>query len=257
MKTKINLRSLALISLVFILNIVILGCQSKQEDAPLINQLPELPLEELAKNGKLIQSKTEPIITLVAPKVTVPENPNTPVDPNSPQHCPTSRTTTTKYYTQVTYPLVVCYPNNAPDNQVLKMAIAASSGNGNLEKEKLDFPPVQYYKLSTLNNQNIANPLFCTVKGGPWAATVFRTTSCGCVGTNLDEWVMLIPSFPDINLKWYGNWDDIPSHLYPGLGIIPNDLVMVNETSVCCPGLTLCPNGFCVPSGDLTPCSIG
>ncbi len=61
-------------------------------------------------------------------------------------------------------------------------------------------PQKQYYKLSNLNNEILANPLFCTVFGGPWSATVTRTQSCGCVGRQLDKWTLEVPSFPEIYL---------------------------------------------------------
>jgi len=51
-------------------------------------------------------------------------------------------------------------------------------------------------------------------------------------------WRLFVTSIPDLELAWYGAWEDIPS--YPNLTVIMGDLHLVNEVSLCCPGYRWC-----------------
>lgn len=58
-----------------------------------------------------------------------------------------------------------------------------------------------------------ADPLWCSVKYGPWTALVTETESCNDDEPN--QWQFVIADIPQVGMLWYGTWEDIPS--FPSL----------------------------------------
>jgi hypothetical protein len=108
--------------------------------------------------------------------------------------------------------------------------------------------PTRFYKLSAFEGARLTNPLFCTVHAGPWSAAAIETQGCrvGCPLAPV-HWSFFVHAFPELELQWYGTWQDVPAHVHPTMGILMNDLHMTNEAWPCCPGFERrCPDGPCV-----------
>lgn len=213
-----------------------------------IYNLPELPLDLLTRGGVLDHSHDAPVITIRPRRAIVPERPATPSDPDSIAHCPPASSHYVRHYiTQVTYPRVTCYPINAPSDSVLARALERPnepSKNGPGRFIQL----TRFFKLSAFEGARLTNPLFCTVHSGPWSAAVIETQECreGCSPAPV-HWRLFVHGFPDLELQWYGTWQDVPAHIHPTMGILMNDLSLITEEVHCCPGFSRrCPNGPCI-----------
>jgi len=216
-----------------------------------IYELPELPLDLLTRGGVLGHSHVAPVITIQPRGAIVPEKPATPSDPDSLAHCPSASSHYIRHYiTQVSYPRVTCYPNNAPSDSVLTRALERpNEPPENAPNESIRFiQRTQFFKLSAFKGARLTNPLFCTVHGGPWSAAVNEIQGCrvGCPLAPV-HWRLSVHGFPDLELQWYGTWQDVPAHIHPTMGILINDLHLVAETIECCSGFSRrCPDGPCI-----------
>ena len=217
-----------------------------------IYNLPELPLELLCARATLEPSTEAPILTIRPERAVIPDKPDPPCLINPVAHCPkASSHYVRRYVTQVTYPKVICQPNNAPDHPFLESAVnpLPEEPSRDIDQEPEIFVQrTRFFKLSAFRGQDLAIPLFCTVHGGPWAATVIETQGCriGCAPPEV-HWRMEIHSFPELQMQWYGTWQDIPAHLHPTMGVFMNDLALVDEGTGCCPGFVRShPDGPCV-----------
>lgn len=213
-----------------------------------IDDLPELPLEALSLGGEIGPAKTEPVLTILPKEFIEPDKPTFPSDTKTTQICKASSYYVRRYITQVTYPRVICYPNNALTDQVMKQVFQQQEELDTKEicRSKTDLPQMRYYKLSNYQGKKLDNPFFCTVHGGPWAAIVFETQLCDCKGTTI--WEFYVNSLPQLDMVWYGLWEDIPSDTHPNLGVFLNDLHQVNKDFNCCPGYTWCETTHsCIP----------
>ena len=214
-----------------------------------ISDLPELPLEALSLGGELGPAKTEPVLTILPREFVEPDKPTFPSDPKTTHICRASSYYVRRYITQVTYPRVICYPNNAPTDQVMQKVFKEQEVLDTKEtpRSKADLPQIRYYKLSNYQNKKLENPIFCTVHGGPWAAIVIETQSCDCEQGST-RWEFYVYSLPQLDMVWYGLWEDIPSDIHPNLGVFLNDLHLVNENFFCCPGYIWCETTHsCIP----------
>jgi len=216
-----------------------------------IYKLPELPLDLLTRGGVLDHSHDAPTITIHPRRAIVPEEPATPSDSDSIAHCGRASSHYVRHYlTQVTYPRVTCYPNSAPSDLVLARALERPdepSKNGPNEPNRFH-QQTRFFKLSEFEGAKLANPLFCTVHGGPWSAKVIETQGCrvGCSPAPV-HWRLSVQGLPDLELQWYGSWHDVPAHTHPTMGILMNDLFMITEEFHCCSGFKRrCPKGPCI-----------
>ena len=204
-----------------------------------IEDLPELPLELHTLHGELFESEIEPIITILPTKSENIVKDNTPE--KSDLRCANrSSYTTTKYYAQVIYPKLICWPNHF--NSDLKLLNEKQPKN----EEKVnscfqDIPEMKYYKLS--NYRESAQGILCSVHYGPFSAIIYSETQCGSAcGQPPLKWDLSIPSLPELEtVKWYGTWNDIPVQIYPSLTVLLNSLVKVGSVYSCCPGFKKCP----------------
>jgi hypothetical protein len=106
----------------------------------------------------------------------------------------------------------------------------------------------RFYKLSSLKSERFINPLFCSVKYGPWLATAIETTSCELGPSRWEFWIV---EMPEVFLAWFGMWEDMPP--YPSLWVTMGDKVQASATQLCCPGYYWCPITMsCIP--DQVPC---
>ncbi len=212
-----------------------------------IDKLPELPIESLSKSGKLTPHPIEPILT-ISPKEEF-RNKKTDIHPpgNIALHCRVSSYVVRLYNTQVTYPKVICYPNNAPTDQVIKRFIKKERDDRRNEVpvHETKISGIKYYKLTTLQSQKIINPLFCSVNGGPWAAEIRESGSCSSCGPGITRFELTIGSFPEILVSWTGQLQDFPSTLIPNLHVFLNDVYLKGESQQCCSSFKKC-NGRCI-----------
>ncbi len=210
-----------------------------------INKLPELPLHSLSGGRGLEFDLEESYLT-------IPIEPIKKDQPiiNPPHECINKSYPVWQYLTQVTYPKVICYPIDAPTDQVIKRNLTEHKS---IDKEK-NLPSkeedtgVKFFKLSILNNEKIQNPLLCSVHYGPWSAIVNKYGRC--CDEDLIRWELTVISFPEIKLVWNNTFEEIPSDLIPNLGVFPNDLYLLNESFDCCGDFRLI-NGSCVKKSDL------
>jgi hypothetical protein len=200
-----------------------------------VSHLTELPLELFEMAGKLGYADTAPVLTIRPNKLPVP---NPPVMPTP--AIPKSQRALKKYWTQCTYPRVVCYPlSDLP--AVTALTIKKSEKcrpRANESDLEVIAKSEQIYKLSTFNGVRLKKPLWCTVKYGPWAAIAIEKESCSIGEQN--HWTFYIVEMPEVLLEWYGYWEDIPS--YPSLHVFTGDLNLYNEEYNCCPGFKWCRN---------------
>jgi len=199
-----------------------------------IDDLPELPLEVFESFGELRPSGTAPILTIV------PDRPAAPKPPAAPTPLvPTSEFVTRKYLVQVTYPRLVCYPiSEVPDEIVLDRPARPDRSDLALTAKA-----ERFYKLSAHPAAAHGGPSFCSVKYGPWSAVAIEETSCTFGAPN--HWLLFIVEIPQVELEWYGSWEDIPP--FPGLHVIMGTLSKIQEGSACCPGYRWCSTtGSCI-----------
>lgn len=219
---------------------------SPTSDIPFdIDQLPELSVESLSRSGELKPHPIEPILTFI-PKEKFRRNKSDLYPPrNIAQHCQVSSYIQRVYFTQVTYPKVICYPNNAPTGQVVKDFIAKERGDNRFKAPENKIEGIKYYKLSSLQSQKINNPLFCSVHGGPWAAKIKEIGSCSSCGPGESRFELTVNSFPEIFIQWTGQLQDFPTTLMPNLQVFLNDVYLQGESRLCCPFYKNC-NGSCI-----------
>jgi hypothetical protein len=204
----------------------------------LLDQLAELPVETLEVSGKLGYAEWAPVLTFK------PHPTAKPCAPAAPSGAiPWSRACQRKYLTQVTYPRTICYPLS---DEPAVVALASTSDRRMRENER-DIEAiardVRFYKLTTLHGERLPIPYWCVVKYGPWSAVVVEQESC-TVGVP-NHWFLFVVELPEVQLEWYGTWDDIPP--YPSLHVITGDLVQVHEGCTCCPGFKWCTTtGSCI-----------
>ncbi len=214
-----------------------------------IDDLPELPLEALSLGGELGPAKTEPVITILPKEFVEPDKPTLPSDPKVTPHVDLPGRVVTHYWTRVTYPRVICHPPSALTDQVVKRVLQKQEKSDRREtsESKADQPQMRYYKLSNYQSKKliINKPWFCTVHGGPWMATVVATQRCDGSGT---DWRLEVSGLPELYMTWSGVWEDIPSGIYPNLGIFLDELHFEEKTSECCPGFDKCyATNSCIP----------
>jgi hypothetical protein len=208
-----------------------------------IKRLPELPVEPFEVAGKLGFSDKMPVITIIPHKFRAPKKPSTKLGPNK------SQFSIRKYFVQVTYPRVICQP---PVNQQFDTTKLFEDEEGE-NRDGSRFPEsniesiskkVRYYKLTKLNGRRLYEPFWCSVKSGPWLAMVMEEESCSFYIPN--SWHLFIIEMPQVFLRWYGLWNDIPS--YPSLHVIMGTLAMFDQSHSCCPGYKYCPpTESCIP----------
>jgi hypothetical protein len=207
-----------------------------------IKRLPELPVEPFEVAGKLGFSDKMPVITLRPHKFRAPKKPSTKLGPKK------SQFSILKYFVQVTYPRVICQPplNQQFDTTGLFEDEEGEDGNeSRLPESNIESisKKVRYYKLTKLNGRKLYEPLWCSVKYGPWLAMVIEEESCISVH---NSWLLFIIEMPQVFLRWYGLWNDIPS--YPSLHVIMGTLAMFDQSHACCPGYQYCPpTESCIP----------
>jgi hypothetical protein len=206
----------------------------------LINKLPELPLEPFEVAGTLDRSDHGPFVTIRPKKFPEPERPK--VQPL----VSASSFSIRQYYTQAIYPRVFCYdpgdllgglqlevdPKPLPDRKHPPKDISALAGYE------------RFYKLSSLKSKLLPNPLFCSVKYGPWLATAKETTACDLGPSSWEFWIV---EMPEVALVWFGNWEDMPA--YPSLWVTMGDKVLASVQTLCCGGYYWCPTTMsCIPN---------
>ena len=211
-----------------------------------IKRLPELPVEPFEVAGKLDFSDKTPVITIRPRKFPAPKKPKkstTTLVPNR------SQASIRKYFTQVTYPRLICQPPPKEQFDTAKLFEEEEGENGDgsrLPESNIESisKKVGYYKLTKLNNRKFRDPFWCSVHYGPWLAIVTETESCDFHVPNF--WHLHIIEMSEVSLSWYGLWNDIPS--YPSLQVSMGDLAKFEESHSCCPGYIYCPpTGSCLP----------
>jgi hypothetical protein len=218
-----------------------------------IDELPELPLESLSLGGSLEPAFTAPVLTIRPDSSAAPEGKNPSPRPPSTLHCPKSSSHyVKKYLTQVTYPRVICHPENELSTSVVQKVFQEHQGSpdDNATEQAVDSRQTQFYKLSSFKGTKLNNPYFCSVQNGPWSATVRETQGCRTdCNVPTVSWHLSVNGLPEIDIAWEGEWEDIPVYNYPNLSVIMGDLYLVNEGSECCPGFTFCSTtNSCIPS---------
>ncbi len=214
-----------------------------------VSNLPELPLEALSLGGKLGPAQTEPVLTILPKAFKEPKKPSYPSGPKTAHVCKASSHYVRRYFTQVTYPRVICYPNDAPSDQVMQRVFREQEEQDRKKapRSHAALPQSRYYKLSSHRNKKLKSPMFCTVHGGPWAATAIETQSCDCEPGST-RWEFDVAGLPQLHMVWFGFWEDIPVDLHPNLGVFLNDLHQVEEAFQCCPGYKWCETTHsCIP----------
>jgi hypothetical protein len=206
-----------------------------------ISRLPELPVEPLELAGKLGYSDKVPIVTIRPHKLPDPVKP-----PSITPHPKKAETSLYKYYTQVTYPRVICQP--PPYEEFNVATLFNQEGNEGSSQPESDIETIgkkeRFYKLTTLNGVKLQIPFWCSVKYGPWLAIATQQESCN-VGEP-DFWQLYIIEMPEVLLSWYGTWEDMPP--YPSLHVFMNDKTMFGSQRMCCPGYQMCfPSMSCIP----------
>lgn len=209
----------------------------KKENS-VFNGLPELPVQLFELSGKLEYSETAPVITVkpnavrAGPLAVVAHSENK------------SSYTITQYFVWIIYPHVVCYP--PPDLTVLARMKMENTKPDLLENES-DLRAIagarRYYKLSKIHGIELTSPFGCVVRYGPWTAFVTRTESC--IQGQPNRWE-LSSSVIDMNIQWYGEWEDIPT--VPNLTVVMGTLTIGGHTPPqCCGGYNWCPTtGSCI-----------
>ena len=208
----------------------------------LIQRLPELPVETFEAAGTFERSDRGPFVTLRPhPGPTIDAPPAHPLP-----FAPKSSFSTRQYFTQALYPRVICFD---PGDLVVGLAMdfdpkpfpgrdRPATNLAALAKQE------RFYKLSALKSVRFTNPLWCSVKYGPWLAMVTEAESCITGAPSL--WEFFIVEIPQVTLVWSGQWEDIPS--FPSLKVIMGNLALSSETLSCCPGFQWCATTqSCIP----------
>jgi hypothetical protein len=205
-----------------------------------IDRLPELPLEPFEVAGTLDRSDRGPFLTIRPHKSPAPKSPA----PKRPTATPLAKSkssyTIQKYWTQAIYPRVICCipgdfldgleinvdPQPVPRRDRPPTDIAALAGQQ------------RFYKLSSLKGVPFKDPLWCSVKYGPWLATAIETGSCFDFVPS--QWEFFIVEMPEVSLVWSGNWGDMPA--YPSLWVTMGDRVLAGPPqTIGCDGFKWCP----------------
>jgi hypothetical protein len=207
----------------------------------LFRQLPELPQETFEAAGTLERSDRGPFVTLR------PHKPPAPQEPPQAAHAPSkSSFTERRYFTQAIYPRVICYE---PGDLLAGLSMSFDPqpyGDGG--RPPTDFVALarqeRFYKLSALQSVKFRDPLWCSVKYGPWLAAAKETESC--LDGVPNRWEFFIIEMPEVALVWFGEWQDMPA--FPSLTVIMGDLAPAGHQTFCCPGFHWCPTtGSCIP----------
>ena len=200
----------------------------------LFRRVPELPQETFEAVGTLERSDRGPFVTLR------PHMPPAPQEPSVPPLAPVkSSYRINTYFTQATYPRVFCYepvlqakgvamrvePQPFPDKDRLPTDVMALAGRE------------RFYKLSALKSLHLRNPLWCSVKYGPWLAVATETESCSSGMPS--KWEFSIGEVPEVTLAWFGEWADMPD--VPSLTVIGGLVLHEQSQPLCCPGFKWCP----------------
>jgi len=191
------------------------------------DRLPELPLELFEMAGKLDHAGDEPTLTVIHDKLQPPQ------PPANPTAVPIAQTYMREYLTQVTYPKLVCYPRGDLVDRVAFKPVETGESQRNMGVVARSRA---YFKLTGIQGDRFKLGYYCTVHYGPWSALVREEGSCLQGVPPL--WRLFVASIPDLELAWYGSWEDIPS--YPNLTVIMGDLHLMNEATLCCPGYRWC-----------------
>ena len=204
-----------------------------------INRLPELPVEAFEVAGKLGFSDKMPVITLRPHKFRAPKEPSTKREAKKNQY------STYKYFVLVTYPRVICQPPLTQHIDTTGLFEDENRDGSRLPESNIEniSKKVRYYKLTKLNGRKLYEPFWCSVKYGPWLAMVIEEESCISVH---NSWFLFILEIPEVFLRWYGLWNEIPS--YPSLHVLMGTLAKFDHSYSCCPGYYYCPpTESCIP----------
>lgn len=208
----------------------------------LFRRLPELPQETFEAAGTLERSDRGPFVTIRPHKPPMPQEP-----PVLAHAVSKSSSTVRRYFTQALYPRVICYD---PGDLVhdLAMSVDPQPFPGR-DRPPTDFAALagqeRFYKLSVLRSAPLRQPLWCSVKYGPWLAVAKETESCFEGVTN--QWEFFIVEVPEVALVWFGEWEDMPP--FPSLTVIMGDLAPAGQETTCCGGFHWCPTTqSCIPT---------
>ena len=206
-----------------------------------VSSLPELPLEPFEVAGALGSSSRGPFLTIQPHQQSAPK----PIT-GSAAAMSRSSAATRKYYTQAIYPRVICLdPGDlviAPATSGMK-APKAEVAPANADVASLARSE-RFYKLSALGSRKFADPLWCSVKYGPWLAIAIERESCFDGVPN--SWELFIVEVPEVGLTWSGAWEDMPP--YPSLQVTMGDKVLASQHSDCCAGFKWCDvTHSCIP----------
>ncbi len=211
-----------------------------------IDQLPDLPVETFEVAGQLGYADNVPVVTIRPHKFPEPAKPPGPLAAIN-----KSDAALRKYWTQVTYPRVICH---RPDEVFADHdALFVEQGSRDSDGPNADVAAIakreRFYKLTKLKGAKLTTPFWCGVKYGPWLAIVVEQESC--ISGAPSHWQLAIVEMPQVTLSWYGQWEDIPS--YPLLTVIMGDLALFGQSVQCCPGYKYCPTTMsCIPNA--VPC---
>lgn len=210
----------------------------------LIDRLPELPIEPFEVAGSLDRSDRGPFVTIRPHKFAEPDRPTA-----QPLAKSRSSYAVRKYYTQAIYPRVICYdPGDLIGDLKLDLDPQPLPGR---EQPPADISALagyeRFYKLSSLKSKPFRNPLWCSVKYGPWLAVAKETESC--FDGIPSRWEFCIIEIPEVSLVWFGRWEDMPA--YPSLWVTMGDRVLAAPPrQLCCAGYYWCPTTqTCIPQG--------
>ena len=142
------------------------------------------------------------------------------------------------------YPRVICQD---PGDLVAELPLNSSHADRR-DRPTTDFAALakreRFYKLSALDGVRFRQPYWCSVKYGPWLAVVVERESC--ITGEPNSWELVVVEVPEVSLRWYGRWEDIPP--FPSLTVIMGDLAPAGHTTQCCPGYKWCQTTeSCIP----------
>lgn len=233
-----------------------MSVSAANSDPHTIDSLPELPLSLLSNGVQLDHTSAKTTQTSLHRAPTAPIHDRVKTDQGSIAHCPKQlEYYSSQYTTQVTYPKVVCYPNNAPSDELFVRAFKKQqkTDDPSTSKSLTRTPQPQFFKLSTYEGEKLKTPMFCSVRSGPWSASVSETQGCrwSCPLADVD-WRLTVHGFPELDLAWKGTWQDIPTQIHPEMGFFMSDLANKAQPGEdpqfyqCCPAAITCPDGRCV-----------
>lgn len=174
---------------------ILSGCGQTNAD---LNNIPELPdsiasvLDTVMRDG-VLTNRTDPTTTCPPGDMDLARDIN----------CETTK----YFYAQLSYPITICTAPRPKDWETLEQGDPASP------REQMR---TVRYKLTTLRRSKLTEAMYCTVRGGPWAAEVAQTTDCNYV----TSCVLTITGVPldvpqQLTHRWCGD-----AYAYPaGLGI--------------------------------------